>query len=111
MEQYIPKSALVKEMYGLMTDEEEKEWDRQRKEMCELYIEHSKRTNIKFGVKYTCTQSFELIIKGYYGDFYSHFTKDREYNCIAPNQLIDDYNCCIFVTNEYQKYFVPLTEK
>gem|GEM_PF-4558858 len=25
--------------------------------------------------------------------------------------LIDDHNCRIFVPNEYQKHFVPLTEK
>ena len=111
MEQYMPKAAVVKEIYGLMTDEEEKEWDRQREEMHELYIEESKQTNIKFGVKYTCTKSFELIVKSYYGDFCSHFTKGKEYNCIFPNQLIDDYNCRISVPNEYQKYFVPLAEE
>lgn len=88
-----------------MTQAEEEEWERNRKEMNEVYEKLNKLTNIKKGITYICLKSFSLPEP--FTGCWNVFTKGNKYYCYCPDQLVDDHNCGTVIPKDYQKYFAP----
>lgn len=95
-----------REVYGLMSEAEEREWERNRTEMHELYKKLSEKTKIKFGFTYLCTESFRQ--KEPYTGCWNRFTKGRKYHCRCPNQLTDDHNSGTVIEEANQNKFLQI---
>ena len=94
------------EIYGLMSDAEEEEWECNRTETHELYKKLSENTKIKFGCTYLCIESFRQQEPLTY--CFNVFTKGNKYYCHCPNQLIDDHNSNTVIDESNQNKFIQI---